>query len=167
MADRRQIAVVTELEAPANDERDLRRVAELLGGARVLRHTLRNSLDAHEMLLQGLPGKALRHLVDNFVVLQKTASLEKAVGMSLRTFQRRKDAPGKPLSQEQSGRTWKFAEILARATSLFGSQEEAEQWLERPAIGLNQRCPIDLLATPAGVELVEQFLTRLEYGVYM
>lgn len=86
--------------------------------------------------------------------------------MSLRTFQRRKDAPDKPLSQEQSGRTWKFAEILAKATEVFGSQEEAEQWLERPAIGLDQRRPIDLLATPAGVELVEQYLTRLAYGVY-
>ena len=86
--------------------------------------------------------------------------------MSLRTLQRRKDAPDKPLSQEQSGRTWKFAEILAKATDVFGSQEEAEQWLERPAIGLDQRRPIDLLATPAGIELVEQYLTRLAYGVY-
>lgn len=42
---------------------------------------------------------------------------------------------------------------------------EAEQWLERPAIGLDQRRPIDLLGTPAGVELVEDYLERLEYGV--
>jgi putative toxin-antitoxin system antitoxin component (TIGR02293 family) len=48
----------------------------------------------------------------------------------------------------------------------MGSQEAAEQWLERPAIGLDQRRPIDLLSTPAGVELVETFLERLEYGVY-
>jgi putative toxin-antitoxin system antitoxin component (TIGR02293 family) len=87
--------------------------------------------------------------------------------MSLRTFQRRKEMPAKPLNQEQSGRTWKFAEILAKETAVFGSQEDAEQWLERPAIGLNQRRPIDLLATAAGVEMVEDFLTRLEYGVYM
>jgi putative toxin-antitoxin system antitoxin component (TIGR02293 family) len=118
------------------------------------------------MLLHGLPGGALTHLFDNFVVMRATASLEKAVGMSLRTYQRRKDAPAKPLSQEQSGRTWKFAEILAKATAVFGSQDEAEQWLERPAMGLERRRPIDLLATPAGVELVEDFLERLRYGVY-
>jgi putative toxin-antitoxin system antitoxin component (TIGR02293 family) len=86
--------------------------------------------------------------------------------MSLRTYQRRKDALAKPLSQEQSGRTWKFAEILSKATDVFGSQQEAEQWLERPAIGLDQRRPIDLLATPAGVELVEEYLERMVYGVY-
>ena len=70
------------------------------------------------------------------------------------------------LSLEQSGRMWQFAEILAKATSVLGSQEEAEQWLERPAIGLDKRRPIDLLATPAGVEMVEDFLERLAYGVY-
>jgi putative toxin-antitoxin system antitoxin component (TIGR02293 family) len=119
------------------------------------------------MLLQGLPTKALSHLLDNLVVLKRTASLEQAVGMSLRTFQRRKDAPAKPLSQEQSGRTWKFAEILTKATELLGSQEEAEEWLQHPAIGLNQHRPIDLLATPAGVVLVEDLLERLKYGVYV
>jgi len=151
----------------SSESAELRQVAALLGGPRILRHTVTNPLDAHEMLLEGLPGRALTHLLDSLLVIRKTASLEKAVGMSLRTFQRRKDAPTKPLNQEQSGRTWKFAEILAKATAVFGSQQEAEQWLERPAIGLDQRRPIDLLATPAGVEIVEDFLTRLKYGVYM
>lgn len=161
------LAELREHGAAATEIEDLRRVTDLLGGKRILRRLPETPLEAHEMLLNGLPGQALTHLVDSFVFLQRTGSLEKAVGMSLRTFQRRKDAPAKPLSPEQSGRTWKFAEILAKATAVFGSQEEAEQWLERPAIGLDQRCPIDLLATPAGVEMVEDFLLRLEYGVYM
>jgi putative toxin-antitoxin system antitoxin component (TIGR02293 family) len=54
--------------------------------------------------------------------------------------------------------TGKFAEILARATTLFGSQVAAEQWFERPATGLDQRHPIDLMTTPAGLELVEDYL---------
>lgn len=160
------MADVIEKETSGTEAMDLERVANLLGGRRVLRRKLRSALDAHEMLLQGLPGEALRHLIDSLVFLGTTTSLEKAVGMSLRTFQRRKDAPAKPLSRDQSARTWKFAEILAKATELLGSQDEAEQWLERPAIGLDQRRPIDLLETPAGVELVEDFLRRLEYGVY-
>ena len=149
------------------EEIELQRVADLLGGARVFRRPVRNSLEAHEMLLKGLPGRALTHLIDNLVVMERSASLEKAVGMSLRTFQRRRDAPAQRLSQEQSGRAWKFAEILAKATGLLGSQEEAEQWLDRPQIGLDQRRPIDLLQTPAGVELVQDLLTRVEYGVYV
>jgi putative toxin-antitoxin system antitoxin component (TIGR02293 family) len=62
--------------------------------------------------------------------------------------------------------TRKFPEIPTRATTLFGSQAAAEQWLERPATGLDQRCPIDLMTTPAGLELVEDHLGRIEYGVY-
>lgn len=146
--------------------RELQRVVALLGGTLVLGRSLKDPLDAHEILLRGLPAQALTHLMDTLVVLKSSASLDKAVGMSVRTFQRRKERPDKPLSPEQSGRTWKFAEILARATDVLGSQDEAEQWLKRPAIGLDRRRPIELLATPAGVELVEQLLTRLEYGVY-
>ncbi len=86
--------------------------------------------------------------------------------MSLRTYQRHAAAGTKLLSQEQSGRTWKLAEILAKATDVFGSREAAERWLEHPAIGLNQRRPLDLLATPAGVEMIENFLEPIDYGVY-
>jgi putative toxin-antitoxin system antitoxin component (TIGR02293 family) len=58
------------------------------------------------------------------------------------------------------------AEILTRATSVFGSRTAAEQLLAQPATGLDQSCPIDLLTTPAGVGPVEDFLGRIEYGVY-
>src|SRR5438128_5033483 len=152
--------------SPHSGVGDLQKVADLLGGARVLSRRVTSALDAHELLLHGLPPSALDDLVGRLVFIHKADSLEKAVGMSVRTYQRRKDTPSKPLSQEQSGRTWKFAEILAKATDVLGSQADAEQWLERPAIGLDQRRPIDLLATPAGVELVEDHLERLEYGVY-
>jgi putative toxin-antitoxin system antitoxin component (TIGR02293 family) len=144
----------------------LQKVADLLGGPRILSRRITSVLDAHELLVRGLPRSALNHLVHELLVIHKTDSLEKAVGMSLRTFQRRKDVSAKPLGKEQSGRIWKFAGILVKAMVVFGSQREAEQWLERPAIGLDQRRPIDLLATPAGIELVEQYLERLAYGVY-
>ena len=154
-------------EADASATEDIERVAALLGGPRVLRRRIRTALDAHEMLLQGLPGKALSRLVEGLTALRMDSSLEKALGLSLRTFQRRREAPAMPLSTEQSGRVWRFAGILAKATAVFGTQAEAEAWLERPAIGLNRRRPIELLETPAGIELVETYLTQIEYGVYV
>ena len=156
------------LGEPGTENAEIGRTVELLGGRRALRRSVRGRLEAHDLLREGLPGHALKHLVDHVTILRAPhhGSLEKAVGISLRTYQRRKDAPDKPLSPEQSGRAWKFAEILGRATALFGSQAEAEAWLERPAMALERRKPIDLLSTPAGVESVEEHLTRLEYGVY-
>ncbi|MGQ4275305.1 type II RES/Xre toxin-antitoxin system antitoxin [Terrihabitans sp. B22-R8] len=160
---------MTHQDVSGGGRGEVGRVADLLGGPAVLRHTLSRSIDAHDLLLDGLPVRAFTALLANLRVLniQKTASLDRAVGMSLRTFQRHKEQARKTLSQEQSGKAWKFAEVLSRATSVFGSQEEAETWLDKPAVGLDGRRPIDLLATPAGVELVEELLTRLEYGVYV
>ena len=48
----------------------------------------------------------------------------------------------------------------------LGSREEAERWMVTLATVLDQRRPIDLLSTPAGTVLVEEFLDRLDYGVY-
>jgi putative toxin-antitoxin system antitoxin component (TIGR02293 family) len=49
---------------------------------------------------------------------------------------------------------------------VFGSQADAEQWLVMPAMGLEQRRPIDLISTSVGTELVEDLLVRISYGVY-
>jgi putative toxin-antitoxin system antitoxin component (TIGR02293 family) len=161
-------AVAITLAPPTIEDAEISRTVALLGGRRALRRSVRSRLEAHDMLQKGLPGHALKHLVDYVAILRAShhGGMEKAVGISLRTYQRRMDALDKPLSPEQSGRTWKFAEVLGRAIALFGSQAEAEAWLERPAMALEQRKPIGLLSTPAGVESVENHLTRLEYGVY-
>lgn len=156
----------TEQVTPAAGATEIQRVAALLGGPKVLHHRLRGPLDVHEALSHGLPRAALTHLISHVAMLRDPASLERAVGVSVRTFQRFKLTPDKKLSPEQSGRAWKFAEILAKATEVLGSQEEAEDWLERPAMALNQQRPIDLLGTPAGSKLVEQLLGRIQYGVY-
>jgi putative toxin-antitoxin system antitoxin component (TIGR02293 family) len=56
---------------------------------------------------------------------------------------------------------------LARATHVLGSQDAAERWLLRPVIGLDRDRPIDLLTTAAQAQMVDDYLTRIEYGVYM
>jgi putative toxin-antitoxin system antitoxin component (TIGR02293 family) len=159
--------MATSLQVEENEESGVRRVADLLGGVGTLKRRLTSALDAHELIERGFPGACLTKLVANVSLFQRSDSFEKAIGISQRTFQRRKaEASPRTLSVEQSGRAWKFAEILSRATTIFGSQPEAEQWLEKPAIGLNRHRPIDLLSTPAGTELVEQYLERIDFGVY-
>lgn len=55
--------------------------------------------------------------------------------------------------------------MLTTATDIFGGQAEAERWLTAPATALEQRRPIDLLASPLGVEMAET-VGCLRYGVY-
>jgi putative toxin-antitoxin system antitoxin component (TIGR02293 family) len=143
------------------------RIADLLGGLGRPAAKIQGPYDVHAALLEGLPGSALTALLNSFRVLPRSGKrLETAMGVSLRTMQRKRGDAAKRLSTEQAGRTWQFAEILARATQVLGSQEAAEHWLERPAIGLDRNSPIDLLATPAGTKMVDDYLTRIEYGVY-
>ena len=85
------------------------RVVDLLGGSKVFSQRVLTPLDAHNAIRKGLPGCVLQSFVTNFRVL-KPIDIEKAVGMSVLTYQRRSAAPEKPLSAEQGGRTWKLAE---------------------------------------------------------
>jgi putative toxin-antitoxin system antitoxin component (TIGR02293 family) len=150
-------------------DHDIARTIKLLGGKAAIGKQIKNNLEAHDLLMVGLPASALMHLTKEVGFLASSQGiLEKAVGISVRTLQRRKkDTKSTLLNVEQSNRTWKFAEVLGRATEIFGSKEAAEAWMTRPAIGLNQRKPIDLLSTAIGLEAVEDYLTRIEFGVYV
>jgi putative toxin-antitoxin system antitoxin component (TIGR02293 family) len=166
MSQEAEMAFVRRDEVTDETE-ELGRIAALLGGERVLGRALHSRLDAHMVIYKGLPSGALFYFVRQLGTLQTDTGLETVLGMTKRTLQRYRAAAGKkPLNPELSGRMWQAAEILAKATAVLGSQEEAEQWLERPAIGLDQHRPIDLLSTPTGIKIVEEFLDRVRYGVY-
>jgi putative toxin-antitoxin system antitoxin component (TIGR02293 family) len=124
-------------------------------------------LEIHQYLSSGLPRAAITTLRRHFHVFIDEVVFAQALGMSLRTMQRLKAAKGKPLSSEQSSRAWKFAEILARATSVLGAEEAAEEWLSKPARALQGEKPIELLTTQTGTQVVEDLLEQMDYGVYV
>jgi putative toxin-antitoxin system antitoxin component (TIGR02293 family) len=138
---------------------------ELLGGRRVLHHQVASEEDAHDLVLRGIPAEAMARLFASVLSLSSDVLLA-AIGVSERSFARRKAAPKTRLPVNESERLWRFAEVLAHATRVFGSQAEAEKWLGRPAIGLGHRRPIELLRTHPGTRLVSEYLTRIEHGVY-
>ena len=124
------------------------------------------TLGAHDAVVAGLPAAALQQAVESIGLLRDQAVFEAIMAISLRTYHRLKDQPGKRLDAATGGRLWRFLDILARTAELVGGQAEAERWLATPQMGLEQRRPIDLLATPAGTALVETLLDRMDYDVY-
>jgi len=58
------------------------------------------------------------------------------------------------------------AEIEAQVLCTLGDQEAAEDWMQTPAIALDNQRPVDLIKTPQGARRVADHLTRIEYGVY-
>jgi putative toxin-antitoxin system antitoxin component (TIGR02293 family) len=156
---------LTESPEVASVQSSVQLATELLGGRRVLHRQVTTEVDAHELVLRGIPAEAMAKLLAGVMSLSSTVLLA-TIGISERSFARRKAAPKTRLPVDESERLWRFAEVLAHATRVFGSQAEAEQWLDRPAIGLDHRKPIDLLRTHPGTHLVSEYLTRIEHGVY-
>lgn len=60
----------------------------------------------------------------------------------------------------------KRATIVAKAAKVFGSRQAAEKWMLKPAMGLGGARPTDLVRSEYGAKLVEQFLGRMQHGVY-
>lgn len=142
---------------------DTLRTFTVLGGSDTIKRVVRNAIEAHDLLSNGIPFAALLFFKERVDIPDD--KFETILGLSLRTFQRRaKDA--KDLQPEQSNKLWKIAEVYGRATEILGDDELARDWLLKPAIGLENRRPVDLLSTSAGMEAVEDYLTRIEYGVY-
>lgn len=143
----------------------LSNVVRLLGGERILKHTIVTKLDAHSVISEGFPNDVLNSLIAKVPELKDPSFLRSALGVSARTTQR-KNSQGAVLTTEQSSKAWNFAEILTQAESVFGSQRDGMKWLNEPSFGLGGKRPIDLLSTSAGSEVVKDLLTKLEYGVY-
>jgi putative toxin-antitoxin system antitoxin component (TIGR02293 family) len=138
----------------------------IIGGKEVLGRSLPTPLDAHKAIEDGLPNRAMHALIDSLHEVEPSLVVEKALGISTRTFQRSREHPNKKMSTEQSSRLWATAELFEGALRVFGDQAAVEHWLVEPAIGLDGKRPIDLVATSAGAAVVKTFLHRIEYGVY-
>jgi len=140
-------------------------VADLLGGKDVFNPLPKSELEAHQSLNKGLPRLAVRHFLSHLGEL-RGETVTHALGMSLRTTQRHRDTPEKPLTQDQGSRIWVLATILNRLRQALGTFDEAQRWIVTPAMALNQMRPIDLLSTAPGRKMVDDLVTRVTYGVY-
>lgn len=136
-----------------------------LGGKKFWRHRLTNRSDVHSVILSGVPYGSLIFFVNQVKWLEEE-DVVRVLGISARTLRRQSETPEKSMPADLASKTWLFAETLAKAAEIFGGKEEAERWMSKPAMGLDDQRPIELLQTVQGAELVNDFLGRLEYGVY-
>lgn len=141
----------------------LERTLQRLTGNRATRP--HSAFEIHELIEKGLPSQDIIEFVESVDLLSDRKIVVKVIGMSERTLYRRVKKP-EPLTAEQSSRAWRFAEILTKAEDVLGDAEEAQRWMNTPAMGLEGHSPIDLITTQVGYELVDDFLTRMDYGVY-
>ena len=49
---------------------------------------------------------------------------------------------------------------------MFGNLQLAENWLQKPCKYLEGHTPLELIDNPLGFQVVDDYLTRIEHGVY-
>ena len=139
------------------------RVAEVLGGVRILGEQPKNT-DAWMTLIEaGIPAAAAEALKD--VVGLDDPSLAVVLGTSIRTLARARAIQGR-LDSVVSDRLYRLARLVAIARVVLEHDDKAVHWLTHAQPGLGDRRPIDLARSEPGAREVENLLLRIEHGVY-
>ncbi len=116
----------------------------------------------HLALEQGFSFDIYKKLAKNAGIEQKQLAQYTAIKPA--TLQRRAGA-GR-FNSEESDKLYRFAEVLKAANDLFeGDAEGAKRWMHKPARGLGDLMPIEMISSSAGSEAVLDLIGRLEHGV--
>lgn len=139
-----------------------RRIAETLGGYRVMKGRVRSADRLRERVRSGLPYSALKALAERLNA--PLGELGDALRVPARTLARRRRV-GR-FSAGESDRLVRLGRIAALAEEVLGDRARAARWLRQPNRALGQVVPLRHLDTDLGAREVETVLLRIEHGVY-
>jgi len=89
--------------------------------------------------------------------------VEQLLNKTLKTFTNYKEQ-NTSLDSSVSEKLLKLFALYDKGILVFSSIEEFNKWMETPAFGLGNQTPMTLLDTITGISLVEEELSRIEYG---
>jgi putative toxin-antitoxin system antitoxin component (TIGR02293 family) len=115
-----------------------------------------------DSIRKGLPPSALVAFSKKTHISEET--LIRLLTVPERTWRRRL-AERKPLTQLQSDRLFRIAQIVARATEVLGDRARAVRWMREENRALAGARPLELLDTEIGEAQVRDVLGRIDYGL--
>lgn len=86
------------------------------------------------------------------------------LNQSVATFHRQ--AKTGRLDAATSERLLLLGQLANYGATVFQDQGKFTRWLRRPLRLLGDRAPLELMDSPTGVQLVEDILGRIDYGVF-
>lgn len=139
---------------------DAARVADILGGEKVLYHRVRSLADLQQVVAEGLPVKALDQ-----VARYVGGDARTAASIKDRLVPRATRARRTRLKLAESERVERLARIMAMAEEVWEDREDAQAFLSEPHPLLDGRTPLELGETELGARRVERLLMHLEYSL--
>lgn len=117
---------------------------------------------------EGFALKDVHAMVSISDLYSSSKVIERIVGKPARTKQNKKsdESTTARLSVLQSAIAFQYAKVLEHAATVFGTLLLAEEWLAKPCRHLAGHIPLDLVDNPLGFQVVEDYLERVELGVY-
>lgn len=137
------------------------RIADVLGGAKVLKRDIRSLAELAAMVKHGLPKIAVRVVAKHLQSDTRGISqlMDRLVPKA--TYKRRKSV----LSPVESERIERLARVIATAEYVWDDPEAARQFLHTPHPLLEQQTPCDAAMTELGARHVEEILWKIFYGI--
>lgn len=111
----------------------------------------------------GLPTSQLRAIGVRLAL--PVRELAPLLATTERTLARRLDQAGE-LNKMESERLLLLQRLMEHGVDVFEDQDKFNRWLRRPLSLLGGQSPLELLDTASGFQVVDELLSRIEYGVY-
>ena len=71
-----------------------------------------------------------------------------------------------PLSAAESDKLARLVRVFDQAVTVFGTIEQARNWLNKPKKRFDQRTPMHMLQTDFGGRMVEEMLGQIDEGMF-
>lgn len=111
---------------------------------------------------QGLVGTEAGQIASLLAISDK--EMARLLNQSVATFHRQ--AKAGRLDAATSERLLLLSQLATYGSIVFQDKAKFTRWLRRPLRLLGERSPLDLLDSLTGIQLVDDILGRIEYGVF-
>ncbi len=140
-----------------------KKIAEVLGGRRVLGQTVRNMRELDAIVSQGMPKSAL----DTFIacLTAPNRGMDSTVQLRNKIVPRATYQRVDRLNRQVGETTERLARLYALALSVFEDREAATQFMMNPHSELDARTPFDVALTEIGGREVEEVIERGLHGL--
>jgi len=115
---------------------------------------------------EGFTLQDVRAMVSTSKLYASSKVIERIVGKPRPKKIGKNDDGAFRLNAFQSAVAFQFARVLEHATTVFGSLQLAEEWLQKPCRHLADLIPLTLVDNPVGFRVIEDYLGRVEFGIY-